>query len=92
MNHADFSALLPLIIVSASAIIVMLAIAIRRNHKAAIMISLVGLVTGLGSLASGCPFFRESLLLSSSSIPTPSSTWRFSSLPQHLCSYSLMTT
>jgi NADH-quinone oxidoreductase subunit N len=53
MSHADFSALLPLIIVSATAVFLMIAIAIRRNHKVAIVISLVGLATALGSLALG---------------------------------------
>jgi NADH-quinone oxidoreductase subunit N len=55
MNHADFVALLPLIIVPASAIIAMLAIAIRRNHKATAMIALAGLVAGLGSLFFAAP-------------------------------------
>jgi NADH-quinone oxidoreductase subunit N len=53
MSHADFSALLPLIIVSATAVFLMIAIAIRRNHKVAIVISLVGLATAFGSLARG---------------------------------------
>jgi len=53
MSHADFSAMLPLIILSATAVFLMIAIAIRRNHKAAIVISLVGLATALGSLALG---------------------------------------
>src|SRR6201984_308996 len=55
MNHADLVALLPLIIVPASAIIAMIAIAIRRNHKATAMIALAGLVAGLGSLFFAAP-------------------------------------
>jgi NADH-quinone oxidoreductase subunit N len=51
MSHADFAALLPLTIVSATAVFLMIAIAIRRNHKAAVTISLIGLAAALGSLA-----------------------------------------
>lgn len=51
MSHADFVALLPLTIVSATAVFLMIAIAIRRNHKVAVTISLIGLAAALGSLA-----------------------------------------
>ncbi len=51
MNHPDFAALLPLTIVSATAVFLMIAIAIRRNHKAALTIALIGLAAALGSLA-----------------------------------------
>lgn len=51
MSHADFAALLPLTIVSATAAFLMIAVAIRRNHKAAVTISLIGLAAALGSLA-----------------------------------------
>jgi NADH-quinone oxidoreductase subunit N len=51
MSRADFAALLPLTIVSATAVFLMIAIAIRRNHKAAVTISLIGLAAALGSLA-----------------------------------------
>jgi len=51
MSHADVAALLPLMIVSATAVFLMIAIAIRRNHKAAVAISLIGLAAALGSLA-----------------------------------------
>jgi NADH-quinone oxidoreductase subunit N len=51
MSHANFAALLPLTIVSATAVFLMIAIAIRRNHKAAVIISLIGLAAALGSLA-----------------------------------------
>ena len=44
MSYADVAALLPLMIVSATAVFLMIAIAIRRNHKVAVTISLIGLV------------------------------------------------
>jgi NADH-quinone oxidoreductase subunit N len=50
MSHADFVALFPLMIVSATAVLLMLSIAIWRNHRAAAAISLIGLAAGLGSL------------------------------------------
>ena len=50
MSHADFVALSPLLIVSATAVLLMLSIAIRRNHRAAAVISLIGLAAALGSL------------------------------------------
>src|SRR3984885_2128727 len=52
MSHADFAALLPLSITSTAAVILMIAIAIRRNHKAAAAISLIGLAAALASLAA----------------------------------------
>jgi NADH-quinone oxidoreductase subunit N len=53
MNAADFVALLPLITISATAILLMIAIAIRRNHKVALMISLIGVAAALASLPIG---------------------------------------
>jgi NADH-quinone oxidoreductase subunit N len=50
MSHADFAALSPLLIISATAVFLMLSIAIRRNHRAAAIISLLGLAIALGSL------------------------------------------
>ncbi len=50
MSYADFAALSPLLIVSATAVFLMLSIAIRRNHGAAAAISLVGLAAALASL------------------------------------------
>ena len=50
MNAADFVALLPLITIAATAIVVMIAIAIRRNHKASIVISLLGVSAALAGL------------------------------------------
>jgi NADH-quinone oxidoreductase subunit N len=52
MSYADFAALLPLLITSTVAVILMMAIAIRRNHKAAAAISLIGLAAALVSLAA----------------------------------------
>src|SRR5258705_6191546 len=66
MNAADFVALLPLITIAATAIVVMIAIAIRRNHKASIVISLLGVSAALASLrlaASAAPRQITSLLL-----------------------------
>jgi len=42
MNASDFVALLPLITISGTAVVVMIAIAIRRNHRVAVAISLIG--------------------------------------------------
>lgn len=50
MNAADFVALLPLTTISATAVAVMIAIAIRRNHKVAVVISLIGVAAALISL------------------------------------------
>jgi len=50
MSHADFVALFPLMIVSATAVLLMLSIAIRRNHRTAAVISLIGVAAALGSL------------------------------------------
>ena len=78
---ADFVALLPLIIVPASALSRCLPLPSGAITQATAMIALAGLVAALGSL-----FFAASVRsakaysLSSSSIPTPSSTWRFSSV------------
>src|SRR6266702_5691206 len=66
MNAADFVALLPLITIAATAIVVMIAIAIRRNHKASIVISLLGVSAALAGLplaASAAPRQITSLLV-----------------------------
>jgi NADH-quinone oxidoreductase subunit N len=66
MNAADFIALLPLLTISTTAGVVMIAIAIRRNHKLAVMISLIGVAAALASLrlaASAAPRQITSLLL-----------------------------
>ena len=66
MNAADFVALLPLITIAATAIVVMIAIAIRRNQKASIVISLLGVSAALAGLplsASAAPRQITSLLV-----------------------------
>ena len=50
MSSADIVALLPLIILGATSVAVMLAIAVRRNHAVAAGISLVGLAVAFWSL------------------------------------------
>jgi NADH-quinone oxidoreductase subunit N len=50
LSSADFIALLPLIILGATSVVVMLAIAVRRSHAVAAGISLVGLAAAFGSL------------------------------------------
>jgi NADH-quinone oxidoreductase subunit N len=50
MSRADFIVSLPLLITSATAIVLMIAIAIRRNHQVTAAISLMGLAASLGSL------------------------------------------
>jgi NADH-quinone oxidoreductase subunit N len=66
MNASDFVALLPLITISGTAIVVMIAIAIRRNHRVAVAISLIGVAAALASLrlaASAAPRQITSLLV-----------------------------
>jgi NADH-quinone oxidoreductase subunit N len=66
MNAADFVALLPLITIAATAIVVMIAIAIRPNHKASVLISLLGVSAALAGLplsASAAPRQITSLLV-----------------------------
>jgi NADH-quinone oxidoreductase subunit N len=50
MNAADFTASLPLLIPSVTAVVLMLAIAIRRNHELVFAISLIGMAASLASL------------------------------------------
>jgi NADH-quinone oxidoreductase subunit N len=50
MNTADFAVSLPLLIMSATAVILMIAIAIRRSHVAAVVISFTGVAASFGSL------------------------------------------
>jgi NADH-quinone oxidoreductase subunit N len=50
MSRADFIVSLPLLITSATTIILMTTIAIRRNYRVAAAISLTGLAASLGSL------------------------------------------
>ena len=72
MNVADYAASLPLLITSASAVVLMIAIAIRRDHKLAVAISLIGIAASLASLpiaASAIPRqFTRLFILDSYSI------------------------
>src|ERR1700732_677125 len=66
MNASDFVALLPLITISGTAVVVMIAIAIRRNHRVAVAISRIGVAAALASLrlaASAAPRQITSLLV-----------------------------
>ena len=66
MNSADVVASLPLVIVPATSIAVMIAIAVRRNHEVAAGLSLLGLLAALGSLpfaASALPRQVTTLLI-----------------------------
>src|SRR6266853_2023298 len=66
MNASDFVALLPLITTSGTAVVVMIAIAIRRNHGVAVAISLIGVAAALASLrlaSSAAPRQITSLLV-----------------------------
>src|SRR3954454_23538441 len=51
MSTADLAALLPLILLSSTAIVLMIAIAIHRSHRVAFAISLIGLAAAFGSLS-----------------------------------------
>lgn len=55
MNAADLAVSMPLIIMSATAMIAMLAIAVRRNHFAVATISLTGIVASFLSLLLAAP-------------------------------------
>ncbi len=50
MNEDDFIALLPLLIIAATAIVVMLAVAVRRSHALSALLTLVGLGVAFASL------------------------------------------
>lgn len=66
MRAADFIVLLPLITMSTTAVVLMIAIAIRRSHKVALVISLLGLAASFGSLplaASAAPRQVTSLFI-----------------------------
>jgi NADH-quinone oxidoreductase subunit N len=55
MNFGDMVSLLPLIVTSASAVLVMLAIAARRHHGLAFALTLAGLGAALACLAAAWP-------------------------------------
>src|ERR1700690_96411 len=50
MNITDITALLPLIIIAGSAVVIMLAIALHRNHLFTILLGVAGLLLALASL------------------------------------------
>lgn len=47
MNGTDFVAILPLIIPGAASVVVMLAVVVKRAHKAALVLTMLGLAAGL---------------------------------------------
>jgi NADH-quinone oxidoreductase subunit N len=51
MTRADFVAILPLLVTAGTAVVVMLAIAIRRHHGTALALTLAGLAAALACLA-----------------------------------------
>jgi NADH-quinone oxidoreductase subunit N len=51
MNATDVIALLPLLTMATTAVVVMIAIAIRRNHRAVLILSLIGVVAALASVS-----------------------------------------
>ncbi|MCU1318715.1 MAG: proton-translocating NADH-quinone oxidoreductase, chain [Edaphobacter sp.] len=66
MSTADLAVLLPLTMMSATAVILMIAIAVQRNHKVAFAISSMGLAAAFGSLpfaASAVPRQVTSLFI-----------------------------
>jgi NADH-quinone oxidoreductase subunit N len=66
MNVADFVGLLPLLTISTTAIVVMIAIAIKRDHKVAFVVSLTGVAAALACLllaASAAPRQIATLLI-----------------------------
>ena len=66
MKLADLTAILPLIILGASAVVVMLQTALHRNHKVAVFLTLAGLVLAIAALPAAwqiAPHRFTSLLL-----------------------------
>jgi NADH-quinone oxidoreductase subunit N len=55
MNAADMLALLPLLVIAGTAVLVMLGIALRRNHALAMALTLVGLAVAFISIAAALP-------------------------------------
>src|SRR6266542_3567935 len=55
MSPADFQAILPLIVISAATIVVMLSIAIRRNHTQTAILAICGLVLAFAALWIAAP-------------------------------------
>lgn len=50
MNAADWAALLPLVVVGGTAVLVMVAIAVRRAHALAFVLTVIGLLVAFGML------------------------------------------
>ncbi|MCE5325265.1 MAG: NADH-quinone oxidoreductase subunit N [Planctomycetaceae bacterium] len=66
MNAADVQAMLPLIVTAAAAVAVMLAIAIRRSHRACAVLAALGLAAAIGLLpvaAAAAPREISSMLM-----------------------------
>ncbi|MGA8240482.1 MAG: proton-conducting transporter membrane subunit, partial [Desulfobacterales bacterium] len=66
MKLADLVPILPLIILGVSAVVVMLQAALLRNHKAAVLLTLVGLILAVATLpaiSQNAPLRFTSLLL-----------------------------
>jgi len=55
MNSTDLLALLPLLLIAATAILVMLAIAVRRSHLASALLTVLGLCAAFGTLFIAAP-------------------------------------
>ena len=64
MTSSDFIALLPLLVIAASAVAVMVAISIRRHHGTALALTLAGLAAAIACLAAAWPL-----------APRPSGRW-----------------
>lgn len=56
MNGTDLIAILPLLILTATAVVVMLAVCIRRSHLLAVWLTLVGLAGAFASLWAAAPY------------------------------------
>jgi NADH-quinone oxidoreductase subunit N len=59
LNGADISALLPFLLIASASIVVMVVTAIRRNHRVAVLLSLVGLALAFASVWQVLPLARR---------------------------------
>jgi NADH-quinone oxidoreductase subunit N len=55
LSSADFTALLPLIIITCASVVVMVTTAIRRNHRVAVLLTLIGLAAAFASVGQALP-------------------------------------
>jgi len=55
LNGTDILAILPLLVLTATAVVVMLAVCIRRSHLLAVWLALIGLAAAFGSLWAAAP-------------------------------------